>query len=161
MERIDIVNEEDLVIGDASYEEVYRQGLPHRIVHVLIFNDAGEMAIQLRSKQKTFCPEHWSTAVGGHVQSGETYMEAAHREFKEELGVHTDLVFIRKDRYVTGTGQIKFVATFATIYNGPFKPNSEEVADVRYVSRKELQSMLVIGEKFHPELLFLLQDFKR
>jgi isopentenyldiphosphate isomerase len=77
MEKLDVVNERDEVVGSAPKDEIYTRSLRHRIVHILIFNDSEEMALQLRSKGMSFCPNHWSTAVGGHVSSGETCEGAA------------------------------------------------------------------------------------
>lgn len=153
---LDVVNEDDVVIGNAPFSQVYKEQLPHRIVHVLIFNDQGDMALQKRSVLKSFCPGHWSTAVGGHVQSGESYEEAALREFQEELGTTAKLEVLRKDFY---TERKKFLVTFKAIYNGPFTINPEEVEDVRFFSLEDIKNMIVHGEKFHPELLFLLKQF--
>ncbi len=86
-EILDVVNENDEVIGSAPYSEIYSAKRSHRICHLFIFNDAGEMALQLRSKTKSFLPGYWSTAVGGHVLSGETYEIAIMRESMEEIGV--------------------------------------------------------------------------
>lgn len=101
METLDIVNKSDKVIGKASYKEVYDKLLLHRIVHVFIFNNKGDIALQFRSRHKGFCPQHWSTAVGGHVRSGESHEEAALREMEEEVGVRTNLSFLRKDLYTS------------------------------------------------------------
>ena len=87
MEYIDVVNMEDNVVSKADRREIYKKKLPHRIVHVLIFNEKNEMALQLRSQTVRFCPGYWSTAVGGHVQSGEGYKQAALREFEEDISI--------------------------------------------------------------------------
>ncbi len=157
MEFLDVVNDNDEVIGKASYKEVYEDKLQHRIVHILVFNDKGEMALHLRSKHKFFCPRHWSTPVGGHVQSGETYEEAALREFQEELGTTAEITFASKDLYDDGKGLKKFLVTFKTNLNGPFNINPEEVEKVEFFSLNKIQEMINNGEKFHPELLFLLK----
>lgn len=157
-EYLDIVNEKDEVIGKTSYAEIYAKLHNHRIVHVLLFNDKGEMALQLRSKHKKFCPQHWVTAVGGHVQSGESYEEAALREMEEEIGVQVPVEFLRKDRYEwQGRSLIKFLGTYKATYNGPFEINPEEVEKVEYFGIDEIKKMISAGEKFHPELLFLLK----
>src|SRR3989338_2368529 len=96
-ELMDFVNEKDEVIGKALQKDIYGKLLTHRIVHVLIFNDKGEMALQLRSKNKNFVPDHWSTSAGGHVQSGETYEQAALRECEEELGIKLKMQFLFKN----------------------------------------------------------------
>ena len=173
MEFLDIVNENDEVITKASKDEVYEKFRPHRIVHVLIFNDKGEMALQLRSKNKHFFPHYWSTAVGGHVQSGETYEQAALREFREELGTTAKIVPIGKDVFTyrnfsvetTGkpfmigpNGFRKMITTFRTTFNGPFNVNPEEVERVEFFPLAKIDEMIKNKEKLHPELVYL---FKR
>ncbi|MBW3018842.1 NUDIX domain-containing protein [Candidatus Woesearchaeota archaeon] len=159
MEMLDVVNEKDEVVGKAEYSEVYKNFLAHRICHILIFNDKGEMALQLRSKHKRFCPNHWVTAVGGHVQSGESYEQAALREMEEEVGVQIPVEFLRKDRYDNPERKdfTKFLGTFKAKYNGPFRVNPEEVDRVEFFSMEKIKQMIADGEKFHPELLFLLR----
>ncbi len=159
MEFLDVVNENDEVISSASRDEVYKKTLRHRIVHVLIFNDVGEMALQLRSVEAPFCPNHWSTAVGGHVQSGESCLDAAKREGLEELGVIFDLEEFSKDYYIDGAGPDKFLYTFKSVYNGSFQLNPEEVAKIRFFTIEHIKEMVDKGEKFHPELLFLLKKY--
>lgn len=157
MEFLDVVNDNDEVVGKASYKEIYENKLQHRIVHVLIFNDKGEMLLQLRSKHKSFCSHHWSTPVGGHVQSGERYREAALREFQEELGTVTKIIFVYKDLYDDGKALKKILVTFKATSNGPFNVNPKEVEKVEFFSLSKIQEMINGGEKFHPELLFLLK----
>lgn len=157
MEMMDVVDEQDIPIGHASRKEMYSKGLRHRIVHVLIFDDKGRMAIQLRSEKVSFCPHHWSTAVGGHVKSGETYEAAAARECLEEIGVKLSLQFFSKDEYSAADSPPKFLVTYKAVFNGPFKPNPDEVDKVEFFSIGRLKKMAESGEKFHQELLFLLK----
>lgn len=158
MEILDIVDDQDEVIGAASRPEVYERKLRHRIVHVLLFNRKGEMAIQLRSKTVGWCPSHWSTAVGGHVMSGESYGDAAIREFQEELGTDASLEYGWKDEYTSVNGVRKFLVTFKADYEGPFSIDTSAVERIDYFSLQKIQDMVDAGEKFHPELLFLLQE---
>ncbi|MFA6215486.1 MAG: NUDIX domain-containing protein [Patescibacteria group bacterium] len=158
MEILDIVDKNDNVINQASKDDAYKKQLCHRIVHVLIFNNEGKMALQLRSGQVAFCPKHWSTAVGGHVQTGESYEQAALREYQEELGTTSQLEFLFKDFYAVPEIPNKFLATFKTIFNGPFKPDLTVVEKVDFFSLEEIKEMIKQKEKFHPELLFILQN---
>ncbi len=155
-ERLDIVNENDEVVGSADKMEIYRNNLSHRIVHILITNAKGEIALQLRSKEKRYLPGYWSTSVGGHVQSGEDYRAAARREAIEELGV--DLVFEEKGKYKYQTeAQTKQLALFHATCDGPYKIGIEEVERVSYFSPEAIQKLVDNGEKIHPELCFLLR----
>lgn len=158
MEFLDIVNDEDKVIGKAPKKEIYQNKHIHRIIHVLIFNDKNEMALQLRGKTLPFCPDHWSTSVGGHVQSEEKPEIAALREYKEELGETTPITFLFKDFYGDERGLKKFLYTYKSLSNGPFENTSpREVQRVEFFTIETIKQMIENGEKFHPELLFLLK----
>lgn len=159
MEMLDIVDINDNIVGTASKEDVYKKSLCHRIAHVLIFNDGGKMALQLRSSNVSFCPKHWSTAVGGHVQAGETYEQGAMREYAEELGVNSRLEYVGKDLYKAPNCPAKFIVIFKTKFNGPFQPDAEAVDRVDFFSPDETSRMISNKEKFHPELLFILKKY--
>ena len=160
MELLSIVNNQDEVIGEATRPDVYANKHRHRIVHVLVFNDQNQMLLQKRSPNLGYCPNHWSTAVGGHVGHGETYEEAAKRECVEEIGVLLPLTFFAKDAYQsTSTNHDKFLTTFRATFNGPFNPDPAEVSAVDFFSIEEIRAMIARGEKFHPELLYLLNKY--
>ncbi|MBU2566623.1 NUDIX domain-containing protein, partial [Patescibacteria group bacterium] len=101
----------------------------------------------------------WSTAVGGHVMSGEDYVQGALREFEEELGVLAGIEFFSKDLYEVNEKLKKFVTVFKTNYNGPFNPNKDDVDLVDFFTIQEIKEMIDGGEQFHPELLFLLKKY--
>jgi isopentenyldiphosphate isomerase len=158
MEIIDIVNEQDEVVGTIPFAELYDKWPMHRVVHVLLFDREGRMALQMRSKHKAFCPRHWSTAVGGHVQRGEDYEQAALRECREELGIALPISIVSKYRYEHEQGKAKFVTVFRATHEGPFTCNPEEVDHVAFFTVEQLEEMVAAGEKFHPELLFILKQ---
>lgn len=156
-EVLDVVNLNDEVVGQAKEEDIYAQLLPHRIVHVLIFNKKGEMALQLRSARKSYCPLHWVTSVSGHVLAGETYEQAALREMKEEIGVDLPLEMFKKDPYNDERNLPRFLVTFKATYDGPFTISPREVERMEFFSIGKILEMIQKGEKIHPQLLFLLQ----
>ncbi len=159
MEFLDIVNDHDEVIGKASRDEIYEKLLPHRIVHVLIFNDKNEMALQLRSKHVSFCPLHWCTAAAGHVQAGESYKEGALREYEEELGVQSELNMIGKDIYETPGKPKKFITVYRATFNGSFTKDERDVEKVEFFPLEKIRQMIKEEEKFHPESLFILKKY--
>src|SRR5436189_6175877 len=86
-EIFDVVNERDEVIGQECRSEVHRLGLQHRAVHVLIFNQRGEIFLQKRSMSKDTFPGSWDSSASGHLDKGESYDDCALRELYEELGI--------------------------------------------------------------------------
>src|SRR5690242_14497711 len=86
-EIFDVVNEMDEVIGRRPRSEVHRLGLMHRAIHVLVFNQAGQLFLQKRSMLKDRQPGVWDSSSSGHVDSGEEYDACAIRELREEIGL--------------------------------------------------------------------------
>ena len=124
----DIVDEFDNVIGQKPRSEVHAEGLKHRAVHVLVFNDENEIFMQKRSASKDTWPRAWDASCTGHVDTGETYLEAAHRELQEELGWQPseDLEFLFKLNPSEATGQ-EFIEVYRVLGSGPFRLNLEEI----------------------------------
>ncbi|HCJ52286.1 MAG: hypothetical protein A2898_05505 [Candidatus Kerfeldbacteria bacterium RIFCSPLOWO2_01_FULL_48_11] len=159
MEYLDFVDDRNRIIGRAPRKEVYARTLPHRIVHVMVFNGHGDLALQLRTRDRSFAPHHWCTSAGGHVASGETSKQAIQREMMEEIGVDIPLRVRYEDTYQdTLRGNIKkFLTTFEATCDGPFQINPKEVERIAFFSLEKIQNMVSSGEKIHPELLFLLR----
>jgi len=86
-EILDVVNEHDEVIGQAERDEVHRAGLLCRLVYVCFYTASGDVILQKRSLTKKNDPGKLTTAVSGHVSSGQNYIEAAIRETLEETGL--------------------------------------------------------------------------
>lgn len=86
-EIFDIVNECDVVVGQAPRREVHARGLRHRAVHVLVFNARGEVFLQKRSMLKDTAKGKWDSSSSGHVDTGEDYDACAARELHEEIGL--------------------------------------------------------------------------
>jgi len=119
-EIFDIVDENDRAIGTKTREEAHVNNLRHRAVHLLIFNQAGELFLQKRSLWKDKNPGLWDSSAAGHVDAGESYEEAAVREIGEELGVgEVDLQRIGRLPCTAETGW-EFIEVFRGKNEGPF-----------------------------------------
>lgn len=158
MERIDVVNDNNVVIGQVPKSELYDGPNNHRIVHVLIFNDQGELALQQRSRTVDFLPGYWTTVVGGHVQAGESPDQAARREMTEEIGVNIPFEILFEFVYEPPNvpGMKKFLTVYQAHYNGPFSPNLEKVERVEYFDLEKIKSMVDRNEKTHHELSIII-----
>ncbi len=84
--KITIVDETDTVIGYESYLVAVEKGLIRRASVVFIFDTEGNILVQKRSAHISK-PLLLDKSVGGHVDEGETYLQAAVREMQEELGL--------------------------------------------------------------------------
>ena len=152
MEFIDIVDDQNQVIGKTTQKEIYEKKHNHRIVHILVINPkTKEIYFQKRSEKKDFLPGYYSTSAGGHVQSGETYEEAAKRELKEEIGLSIPLQKVTELQFVSDSHK-RFIELFITFAEEGFNFTDGEVASGEFISFDKANNMIEKGEKIHPQL---------
>ena len=130
-EQFQVVDEDDRPIAAVPRSRVHANNLLHRAVHVLIFNSAGEVFLQLRSRLKDRHPLTWDSSTAGHVNAGEDYDQTAVREVREELGIETALKRIAKLPASTETDQ-EFVCLYCGSYDGEMHPNATEIEAGRF-----------------------------
>ena len=125
-ERFPVVDENDKILRDASRSEVHANNLRHRAVHILIFNPAGELYLQQRSRWKDRHPLKWDSSAAGHVVAHESYDQTARRELEEELGISVPLKKISKLSASERTDQ-EFIWLYRGEWVGDFSPNRTEI----------------------------------
>jgi isopentenyl-diphosphate delta-isomerase type 1 len=86
-EMLDIVDDNDNVIGREGRSVAHARGLQHRGVHVFLFMPDGRLLVQHRNRLRKAAPSTLDCSVSEHVQSGEEYLAAAQRGLHEELGL--------------------------------------------------------------------------
>ena len=145
-EIFDIVDDEDRVVGQATRAECHgNPALIHRVAHVLVVNAREELLLQKRSPGKDIQPGKWDTSVGGHLDPGESYHDAAVREMREELGlVGLPLTFLYKSK-IRNEIESENIATFLTCHDGNVAWDEGEITDVRYWSEAEIVASLGTG----------------
>jgi 16S rRNA (adenine1518-N6/adenine1519-N6)-dimethyltransferase len=121
-----VVDEKDRVVGSAPRGKVHGNNLLHRAVHMLIFNQKGDLFLQKRSPWKDRHPRAWDSSAAGHVNVGEDYDAAAARELEEELGVRIPLVRVAKLAASERTGR-EFIWLYQGRSGGPFRLNRAEI----------------------------------
>ncbi len=140
-EIFDIVDEADLVIGRASRTEVHgNPALIHRVAHVLVFNTGGSLYVQKRADSKDVQPGKWDTSVGGHLDAGEDYLEAAIREMREEIGI-SSVTPRRLYRYRRRNDyESEMVTTFLVRWDGAISVDPEEISEGRFWMLDEIDA---------------------
>jgi 16S rRNA (adenine1518-N6/adenine1519-N6)-dimethyltransferase len=130
-EEFAVVDENDRVIGVAPRREVHGNNLRHRAVHIFLFNQAGELLLQKRSRWKDRHSGLWDSSAAGHVGAGEEYDATAARELGEELGATTDLSRVAKLAASDQTGQ-EFIWLYRGKQEGPFTLARTEIDAVQF-----------------------------
>jgi isopentenyl-diphosphate delta-isomerase len=124
---------------------VHQQGLQHRGVHVFLFNEQGEMLIQKRSADRANSPSMWDCSVSEHVKAGESYLEAATRGLREEMGVGgIEISLHGKIQMEYGSNDNEISEIYEGKLNGKqvnFDPG--EIAEVKFMSLEEIRVGIV------------------
>ena len=126
-ERFDVVDEEDRVLRQASRHDVHKNGWRHRAVHIFVFNRAGELFLQKRSRWKDVHPLTWDSSAAGHLNAGDDYPQTALREVHEELGVHVERVELLARIGACAMTGWEFVHLFRAEHEGPFRLPPAEI----------------------------------
>ena len=136
-EFLAVVDEQDHIISRRPRSEIHALALRHRAVHILLFNEAGQLLIQKRSMTKDLNQGLWDTSAAGHVDDGETYEICAPRELQEELGITAKLTALFKLEPTPDLG-MEFVQVYCCIHNGPFVLAADEIDEIRWANQHEV-----------------------
>ena len=156
MELWDLYTESRRLTGKTHIRgEEIPDGYYHLVVHVWIKNSKGEYLISQRSATRPAFPLMWE-CVGGSVVAGESSLEGALREVKEEVGL--DLL--------PGSGKLLFTKTRRTYhdfmdvwlfqYDGEVSldnATTDEVAQIKWMTVPQIRELLDSG-KLVPSLSY-------
>jgi len=144
-EMLPLVDEAGNVTGQATRGECHGGSmLLHPVVHLHLFNGEGNLYLQHRPVWKDIQPGKWDTAVGGHIDLGETVEEALRREASEEIGL-TAFSPIFLDRYVFQSAREReLINVFKTVSDVPPVP-SAELDGGRFFSYEEIAERMHTG----------------
>lgn len=148
-EILDLVNEQDEVIGQKYRSEVWKENLKNfRTINGFILNDKKEIWIPRRSPEKKLFPLCLDSSVGGHVMSGESYDQAFERELHEETGIKLSMVSHNLVAKVTPFDYK--VSSFSQIYvihsNETPKYNKTDFIEYMWININELINKIKEGE---------------
>lgn len=136
------------IVGSATRHECHSGSmLLHPVVHLHVFRNDGSIYLQKRSMTKDIQPGKWDTAVGGHVDLGESIYMALQREAREELGI--DVVnprFLCSYPFKSSV-EYELVNVFCIQVGDDFNPllSPEEISEGRFWSETEIEESCGCG----------------
>lgn len=161
-EYLDIFDAAGNCTGRALRSECHgNPALLHRTSHVVVIHpETGEMLLQKRADHKKIQPGKWDTAVGGHLEPGESFEKGALRELQEELGYRGEVTLIHIfDAPIRNEIESEDTRVFGAKISGPFEFQKSEISELRFWSRAELENPENFDD-FTPNLLTELQKLK-
>jgi isopentenyl-diphosphate delta-isomerase type 1 len=159
-EYLDVVDEDNRVIGQERRSIVHQSGLWHRGVHVFLFTPDRKLLVQQRGDAQDTFPGALDCSVSEHLEVGESYLEGAIRGLREELGiesVHLTRLLRLKMNYGPGDNMINEL--YEGICEGEtLTINRHEIARLAYHTIPELEAMMASGRvPFTPWFVQLLR----
>jgi len=155
-ELVDIVDENDLVVGVVTRRQMRAEGLRHRAVFIAVQGSDGRLLVHQRSFDKDLRPGAWDIAFGGVVGTGEPYDAAAVRELSEEIGITaTDLVALGGGAFAEDSYDL-VARCYRVVHDGPFTFGDGEVIAAKWVNRTELRKLLDQEDVMHDSIALLL-----
>lgn len=146
MELWDLYTEDRELTGKEHIRgEELPKNLYHLVVHVWIRNNKGEYLISQRSANRPILPLMWE-CVGGSVLKGESSIQGAIREAKEEVGVDLSpdngkIVFSKVRKIIDGKRFNDIVDVWLFQYDGDVLLNNattDEVEQTVWMNRSEI-----------------------
>ena len=157
-ELVDVVDEFDQVVQVVPRRVMRADRLRHRAVFIAVVDGAGRLLVHRRSPHKDVWPSWCDIAVGGVVGAGENYIDAAHRELAEEIGVSTatlEEIDLGESRAYDDDQVSLMARCYVVTSSGPFTFDDGEVVEAWWVHRDGLDDLLR-RERFLPDSLKLL-----
>ena len=143
-ELVDLIDEQDRVIGWARRERIRKLNLLHRGVGILCYDPADHIYVHRRTETKDVFPGMYDMFVGGVVGRGEARDLAAAREIAEELGIEGPTPEPLCRYLYLGPLNRSLVAIYKVTWDGEIRHQSEEVEWGSYLEIEEIEAK--IGE---------------
>lgn len=158
--QLDVINEEDEVVEKADVEEIHKKDLLHRSVHILLTDDQGRFYLRQRNFKKLRYPGFWTTSIGVHVPSGQTYDQAAKKSLKDIMDLDDDLKFLGKVRvHDEYENEISYTYTVNLSGNEHIKSNPAEpgefftIDEIKKLSERSKMTPYVMQSiKLYPDI---------
>ncbi len=163
-EEVDVVDNEDRVVGVATIDTCLREGFLHRAVAVLVKRKNGAVVLQRRSRNDSWHAGLWTISCTGHVRRGESYLQAAIRELGEELGLTSPVEesgkFLLPPISSNGLTELEWITLFTTHTDAPLTIDPVELESAAEVKQSELRKILTDWH-LTPDAKIILKEYLR
>jgi len=149
MSKIILVDKNDQVLGNEEKLKVHQLGLLHRAFSIFIFNSKGELLLQRRAFHKYHSGGLWTNTCCSHQGPDESLESAIHKRLVEEMGMVCELKevfsFLYRAELDNNLIENELDHVFVGISDKKPVPNSEEVAEYKYMTIKDLREDIKIN----------------
>jgi len=157
-EAIAWVDEQDRLLGSVPRAQMRARGLIGRGTFIIVFDNLGRLCAQQRTLSKAVYPGYWDSAAGGMVQADESYLLSAERELAEELGITGAPLREHGRFFFDAPGNRLWCGVFSVVWDGPLRPQPEEISQVSFLYPEELAQRCEI-EPWCPDSLEALRRY--
>ena len=137
-EWVQLVDENNRPTGQALRSLMRANGLLHRATFIFVYGEDGRLFAQRRALQKDLYPGYWDAAAGGVMRPGETYLDNATREVREELGIEPEHLEEADEFLFQSTNYRVWGRSFVVRSDGPFTFTDDEVSEGQFVTEQGL-----------------------
>jgi isopentenyldiphosphate isomerase len=153
--KIQIVNNNDEVIGVKERSEVDYQTDIYRVSALWLTNSKGQTLLARRAQSKDKDPGKWGPAVAGTIDEGETYDQNIYKEAMEEIGLEN--VEFSRDKKIRITHPRHYFCQWYMVSldrdTESFTMQAEEVDALEWVDIGTLKTELVSNpDKYVPAM---------
>jgi isopentenyl-diphosphate Delta-isomerase len=136
LERVILVDPDDVEIGSEQKLLAHRSGVLHRAFSVFVMNARGEILLQRRAEGKYHSAGLWTNTCCGHPRPGEDTRAAAERRLREEMGFGCALTrrhgFLYRVELEPGLWEHEYDHVFVGRWDADPEPDPTEVAEWRW-----------------------------
>ena len=161
-ELVDIVDIQNIVLHSTTKKKAHEEGLLHRTVIAELKDSKGNWFFVKQADDRQDAGQLVSP-VGGHVQSGETELEALYREAFEEIGIkdfeHRFVGRVIFNREILGRKENHYFVLYEIFSDETPRLNHESVSHVSFTEEELKNRIASFPQEFGNAFHFLLDTF--